>query len=196
MDIEKLQKKRGSRLAQETYKIVCQDPDKYIRATRTIKSSEEVGSGLNEFVHVALGTLKKFKKPCVIKVHFTESRCTKNEIDLMARLKKCPYVVHHICTYSCLDDTKRWMESLMKPQHTCGDGKSRDKLTFIIMEYITDGDLITFIKKASHKQIKALFIQSAVDIMEMGKTYGVRHGDLNVGNILISLEKPSTPRKI
>jgi len=32
--------------------------------------------------------------------------------------------------------------------------------------------------------------------MEMGKTYGVRHGDLNVGNILISLEKPSTPRKI
>jgi len=195
MNVQKLEKKSGTRLKyQDTYKVVCDDPEKYIRAIQTFKYGNEVGSGLNEFVHVALGKLKKFNHQCVIKVHFTDSKFTNREINIMKLLKNCPYVVKHICTYSCLDDTTRWMEALTKPQHTCGDSKSLDKLTFMIMDYIPNGDVVSFLKIATNQQIKALFIQCALAIIDMGIKYDVSQGDFNSGNILITLGKSSTKK--
>jgi serine/threonine protein kinase len=189
MEIINLPKTSRSRLnTQDTYKIVCQDPDKYLRAIESFKSANEVGSGLMEFVHVALGKMKKFKKQCVIKVHFTDSLFTNKEIDINTILLQCPYVVKYICSYTCLDDKTRWMDKLLKPQKTCSkDGN--DKLTFIIMEYIENGDVPAFIKKASKREILSLFLTVAIAIIDISK-YNVSHGDLNSGNILLKFTKP------
>jgi len=191
MNVTKLKKKSGSRFAyQDTYKV-CEDPEKYIRAVHTLKSANEVGSGLNEFVHVALGKLKTFHRQCVIKVHFTDSVFTNREINIMRLLHNCPYVIKHICTYSCLDDKTRWMEALTKPQRTCGDSKSIDKLTFMVMDYIPNGDVVSFLKVATDQQIKALFIQCALAIIDMAHKFEVSQGDFNSGNVLITLRYSS-----
>jgi len=183
MNIEKIKKTSKSRLENvDTYKIVCDDPEKYIQATRTLKSANEVGSGINDFVHVAL------KRECVIKVHFTKSMFTKNEINIMKLIKDKPYVVKHICTYSCLDDKKRWMEH---PQH---NKESLDQLTFMIMDYIPNGDVANFLKNATKQQIKALFIQCAFAMIDMAETCSVSQGDFNSGNVLVSTEKPTTKK--
>ena len=193
MEISKIPKTNRSRLLQQdTYKIVCEDPEKHIRAVTTLKAGNETGSGIDEFTHVALGALRKFKKPCVIKVHYTKSAFTKREIDITTRLKECPYALQHICHYSCHDDKLRWMDNLKNPKTTCKG--SKDDLTFMIMPYIENGDVCDFLKTASAREIKSLFILSGYAIMHMAKQYGVSHGDLNSGNILIQRvkRKPKT----
>jgi len=182
MDITKLQKSKRSRLEHvDTYKVACDNPKKYIRALKSLKSGNENGSGINEFV----GKLKSMNKTCVIKVHFTNSKFTERELQIMNLLRDCPYVVKHICTYSCFDDKTRWMEALSKPQTTCHE------LTFIVMDYIENGDLIEFLKNATTLQIKALCIQCALAIIDMSQKYNVSQGDFNSGNVLIKLDKPS-----
>jgi tRNA A-37 threonylcarbamoyl transferase component Bud32 len=191
MDITLLPKKSSSRLIeQDTYKVICNNHDKYIRAIKSFKSGSETGSGENEFVHVALGVIKKFKKPCVIKVHYTDSFFTKKELKITEHLKECKYVVPHICNYSCLDDKKRWMEKITQNTKTCSNGS--DKLTFIIMPYIEGGDISDFLKNADRNQTKSIFLLSAFAIVEMAKKYGVSHGDLNSGNLLVQKVKRDT----
>lgn len=198
--ISKLPKRKKSRLdTQDTYKVVCQHPDKYVRVRpgSTLKSARSAvgsGDGINDFVHVAIGFLKKFKKTCVIKVHFSDSIFTKRELEIANRLKESPFVVKHICSYTCLDDKNRWMDKLPdigKGMQTCLEDKEngKDKLTFIIMEYIENGDVCAFIQKASIQEIKALFLMTAVAIIDMAK-YRVVHGDLHSGNILLKFEEP------
>lgn len=191
LSITKLPKKNKSRLLdQDTYKIVCEDPETHIKAIQTFKSGKETGSDVSEFTHVALGILKKFKKQCVIKVHYTKSYFTKKEIEISEKLEDCPYALKHICTYTCIDSKERWMETLKKPQKTCKDKGGNDDLTFMIMPYIQDGDVCDFINKASKEEIVTLFLVTAVAITEIAK-YNVSHGDLNSGNILITHRKPA-----
>lgn len=189
-----------------------------VRPGSTLKSARSAvgsGDGINDFVHVAIGFLKKFKKTCVIKVHFSDSIFTKRELEIANRLKESPFVVKHICSYTCLDDKNRWMDKLPdigKGMQTCLEDKEngKDKLTFIIMEYIENGDVCAFIQKASmivagllsctycmlnlqlpwgNQEIKALFLMTAVAIIDMAK-YRVVHGDLHSGNILLKFEGP------
>ena len=73
----------------------------YIKCIKTFKSGNEVGSQINEFVHVALSKVHNDK--FVIKVHYTEKRHLHMEIKLQ-HLSKNKNIVQYICHFQCFDE--------------------------------------------------------------------------------------------
>lgn len=110
-----------------------------------------------------------------------------NELQLLQHLKDCTNVVQYICHFTCQDDIHRWMKHLnMSSERTPCLENGKDALTFIVMEYIQDGDLEAFLRQQRHaKYTMAFFKLVALVIMELGDVYKVYHGDLNSGNILM-----------
>jgi len=60
------------------------------------------------------------------------------------------------------------------------------------MPYIEGGDISDFLKNADKNQTKSIFLLSAFAIVEMAKKYGVSHGDINSGNLLVQKVKRDT----
>ena len=107
------------------------------------------------------------------------------EIELLKTLNNYKHVVQYICHISCNDYIKQWYKEIIKPITPC-QVDNGDSLTFIVMEYIKDGDLIDFFNKSpTLQQLESLFFQTAYIFMEIGFTYNIYHGDVNSGNILL-----------
>jgi len=75
------------------------------------------------------------------------------------------------------------MENINKPVKLC---VRTYPLSFVIMEYIHDGDLSQHISRIHNMQELCSFLtQIMYCFIELGQKYKIHHGDINSGNILI-----------
>lgn len=177
-----LNKRAGARfLDVPTYKISCENKD--LKTIESLKSAEEVV----EFTHVI-----KHKLPVVVKIHDADSNFADNEIKCLKTLSRFKYAVQYLCDFECYDDKSRWMNKLKKKTKFCVH--SKDKLRFIVMEYIEGGDLYAYLesKDKPQKELFSFLMQIALVICILATKYHIYHGDLNTGNILIERTAENT----
>lgn len=156
-----------------------------IVGTKSIKSSEETGDETNEFVHVILSVLKENELPIIVKIHDSNSFFVEKELFALNKLVNFENSVKKICDFSCVDDKKRWKNMINSPVTFCNNKKN--KLHFIVLEYIENGDIDVFFSKShSNTILCSLFLQIELAIIKLALDYRISHGDLNSGNILIS----------
>ena len=161
-----------------------------ITGFQSIKSSEETGDEPNEFVHVIKAVLDKYKKPIIVKIHDSVSYFVEKEITALNKLSEFENSVKKICDFSCLDDKARWKNMINNPIKFCNNKKN--KLHFIALEYIENGDIeLFFSNNPSKETICSLFLQIELVIIKLALDYKISHGDLNSGNILISSTEKS-----
>lgn len=175
-----LKKGGGSRFKDvDTYKVVCSKPSEYIEIARSLKSAD---------AHVAIANLRSFKKQSVVKVLSSKNKHARKEIDILQRLKNFHHVVQYLCSFQCYDSKTRWMTPLETPTTACiTSKKDKQKLTFIVMEYIENGDLVAFLQdpRRTANELLSFLLQSCLVIATLGYKYNISHGDLNSGNILV-----------
>lgn len=191
MQFEKLSKKGGARMHDvQTYKIYCENKD--IIGYKTIKSASEVAD--TDFTHVLLSKLGQIQKNVIVKIHEAHSLFAQRELHALKILSGTSFErnsVKYICDFTCIDDKNKWINNIKKNISFCTQGK--DELHFIVMEYIENADLIDFFNnKPSIKEIKSLFIQTMLILMDLAFNYKIYHGDLNSGNILVRKTKKKT----
>jgi serine/threonine protein kinase len=161
-----------------------------ITGIQSIKSSDETGDEPNEFVHVIKSVLDNYKKPIIVKIHDSVSYFVDKEITALQKLSEFEHSVKKICDFSCIDDKARWKYMINSPVKFCNHKK--DKLHFIVLEYIENGDIdLFFSKNPSKEMICSLFLQLELAIMTLALDYQLSHGDLHSGNILISSTEKS-----
>lgn len=171
----------------------------------------ETGDETNEFVHVILSELTKYKLPIIVKIHDSDSYFVENELFALNQLVGFENSVTKLCDFSCLDDKSRWKHMVNAPVTFCDastplvpthaspskpiglrpsgreSNHKQDKLHFIALEYIEHGELDTFFSKQHPNAVLcSLFLQMELAIMTLALDYRISHGDLNTGNILIS----------
>jgi serine/threonine protein kinase len=192
--IKFLPKKGGARFHNVDTFIISSCQNNEIHGFQTLKSAEETGLDPNEFSHVLLSHIGNYNKEFIVKVHDSNSRLIKYELEILKKLKDFNNSINLICDFTCNENKERWLYNIQKPTRFCLPN-GNNKLHFFVMEYIQDGDLATYIddivstyksnKKICFKIIKSLFLQISLAIIEMAIKYKVYHGDLNSGNILI-----------
>jgi serine/threonine protein kinase len=188
MEITYLKKRGGARFYNvSTYRVVCNDPAANIILTTSLKFAHEVGSHDDDFVHVAKGRLQKYGKDCIVKVHHAVNPLYDRELRILQHLCHYQKIVQYVCHFSCMDKKERWIHDILahKPILPCSI-TGTDNLAFIVMEYISNGSITDFFNVTpSFNQLKSLFLQTALLIIELGMKHKVYHGDLNSGNILL-----------
>ena len=143
------------------------------------------GDEPNEFVHVIKSVLDNYKKPVIVKIHDSVSYFVEKEITALNKLSEFENSVKKICDFSCLDDKARWKHMINHAIKFCNNKKNR--LHFIVLEYIENGDIdLFFSKNPSKEMICSFFLQIELSIIKLALDYRISHGDLNSGNILIS----------
>ena len=168
------------------------------------------GDEPNEFVHVIKSVLDNYKKPVIVKIHDSVSYFVEKEITALNKLSEFENSVKKICDFSCfgcgirsiaedtthvlkddigdlqnMDDKARWKHMINHPIKFCNNKKNR--LHFIVLEYIENGDIdLFFSKNPSKEMICSFFLQIELSIIKLALDYRISHGDLNSGNILIS----------
>jgi len=161
-----------------------------IVGVQSFKSSDETGDGTDEFVHVIRSVLQKHRFPVVVKIHDSQSYFVEKELFALNRLADFENSVKKICDFSCLDDKSRWKNMIHSPVKFCNN--KHDKLHFIVLEYIDNGDIESFLaKNPSRPTICSLFLQVELAIIKLALDYRLSHGDLNSGNIMISATEKS-----
>lgn len=150
---------------------------------KSLKSSEEMGSDINNFVSIIQSKLENYNNPVIVKIHDVINIMVLKELAAIRQLKGFDNVVKYICDFSCMDDKSRWANKINEPVTFCNN--KQDNLHFIVMEYVSNGDISEYVKKASLIEIRSLLIQLVFTILILGTKYKMNHGDLNTGNILI-----------
>jgi serine/threonine protein kinase len=179
--MQRLSKKSRSRLLNiETYKISCANNE--IIGKKTLKSADES----DDFVHVIQSVLQKYNVSVILKIHEADDKYLLNkELVALKKLINFENSVKYICDFSCMDNKDRWFKQINKPTKFCN--QKEDKLHFIVMEYIENGDLHAdfFDKNPSKSELQSVFLQIALAIAILGFEYKMYHGDLHCGNILL-----------
>lgn len=187
MDVTPMKKKGGARFMDvDTYKVSCEANK--LQALESFKSADEVGSHDSEFVHVMRAVLTEHNRfQVVVKVHFADNYFITKELAMMDKLKGYTHAVQKLCDFRCQDDKTRWMRPLKRPKSLCKPS-GKDALHFVVMQFIQDGDVTKWLGSLSPSkpEILSFFAQAALVIAEVAFTYGVYHGDLNSGNILLA----------
>ena len=103
----------------------------------------------------------------------------------MTQLSDYRNIVQFVCTFNCKGQKEMFMKKIKQPiQEVCSDDGDVD-LTFIVMEYIVNGDIEKILNLRNTEKLRSLVLQTALIIIELGTLYHVFHGDLNSGNILV-----------
>jgi serine/threonine protein kinase len=202
-----LKKKGGSRFKDIHTVKICKSSD--LIGIQTIKNSNE---GSNDFVHVIhlcafsmrvepllftdknahsgaiskrnviQSVLKEYNKPVIVKILDESSIFLQKELNAIRRLTDYEYSVQMICDFSCMDNMSRWSQNHKGNIEFCSG--NRDKLHFIVYEYIEDGDISDYLPNATQKEIACIFFQLSMAVIMLAYKYGLTHGDLHSGNIL------------
>ena len=182
MNISYLPKTGGARM-KDVSTFTCKEND--LIGISSIKTADEVDE--EDFVHVLLSKIVRINKKVVVKIHMAESIFAIKEVKALKTLSNYRNTVKYICDFTCMDNINRWQRPIDKSnkQKMCSSGSN--KLHFIVMEYIEDGDLATFLKEQTQHidVLKSFFLQTAYTIIEIGKIYQLSQGDINSGNILV-----------
>ena len=181
--LEKLHKCSRSRIiGMETYKINC--GKNLLLGYHTIKSAEETSLRENEFVHVVLAKLQDYDGPVVVKVYDQTNIHLPIEMRILKKITGYRNTPQLICNFSCNDDKNRYLTKIKNRMQFCNNGTNR--LHFFVYEYISYGDVSDFLMKHSEtKVIKSLLLQIACIIIQLATIYGMYHGDINSGNLLV-----------
>lgn len=190
MNFQLLKKTGGSRFKEFHTIKVCKNNQ--LRGKQSLKDSREAGMDDDNFVHVIKSVLDTYDKPVVVKIMDARSFFVKRELAAITRLTDFDYNVQMICHFSCMDDKNRWNQSYENQSLQFCNNKT-DNLHFIVYEYIEEGDVGNYLRKATLKEAASLLFQISMTLMIMAYTHHVFHGDLNTGNILLrKTEKTKT----
>lgn len=192
LEFKYLPKKGGARFKDvSTYQVLCDDPNNF-KGIKSLKSADEVGSGPNEFTHVLLSKIAHKQEKCIIKIHRAENPFLSKEIGIMSQLSNYKNIVQIVCTFNCKGTKDMFMKHIEKPmKHLCSSHGDVD-LTFIVMEYIANGDVEQVLSMNNKPKLQSLILQTAFIIIELGTLFNVFHGDLNSGNILVKTTNKKT----
>lgn len=179
----KMEKKKRSRFPNvDTYKLDCHA--KNIIGYRSIKSAEEAGIDEDNFVHVLLSTLGEYEFPVIVKIHEEDSFFVKHEIEILEKIQDFENHVPILCHFGCIDEKERWVHPVTRTIQFCNNKK--DRLHFFVFPYLENARIEEFMSQnPSISLLKSLFLQITMSLFVLQINYGVLHGDLNSGNILI-----------
>jgi prepilin-type processing-associated H-X9-DG protein len=125
----------------------------------------------------------------VFKVYEAKSPMLKVELAILKTLAKYKMnnIVKYICDFSCKDPKIEWNNETNGNILFC-DGSG--KLHFIVLEYISNGDIGIFFKNNSlnDQQFTSFLKQLMFCVIELYKKYKIRHCNLHSGNILIDID--------
>lgn len=194
-----LKKNAGSRFKDVHTVKICKSSD--LIGIQSIKNSNEGG---NEFVHIIhsllfadenapewavskikgiKSILKEYNKPVIVKILDESSIFVKKELNAIRILADYEYSVKMICNFSCMDNMLRWSQNHKGNIEFCSG--NRDKLHFIVYEYIEYGDISEYLPSATQKEVACIFFQLSMAVIMLAYKYGLTHGDLHSGNILL-----------
>jgi serine/threonine protein kinase len=169
-----------------TYRLACEEKD--VTGIKSLKTGEETMYG--DFGHVLQARLGNLKEPVIIKV-FSASNFSKplldTELEVLKRLRGTHFqrnLARYICDFSCLDDERRWNDSIERNRRLCIEN-GHDELHFVVMEYIPSGDVMEFVKTANLKQVKSFLTQLVLTYADLMMNFTLLHNDVHSGNILV-----------
>lgn len=122
--------------------------------------------------------------PVIVKIHDESNGYVINDLEAYNKLHGFENSLQPICDFICMDDKSRWENMTDSPIGLCNN--KQDKLHFIVLKYIEDGDMGTFFTKFPQKHIIYSFIiQSIIALVVINYTYKIQHKDIVKGNILV-----------
>ena len=171
----------------ESYKINC--IKNLIIGYETIKASEETSQYKDDFVHVVLSKLKDYTEPVVVKIYDNNNFHLDIETKILEVINGYRNTATLICDFTCDDNKERYIKKITRHIHFCnknGSSEINNNLHFFVYEYIAYGDISEFfMKNPDSKIIISLILQIMCVIIQLATIYGIYHGDINTGNILI-----------
>lgn len=193
ISLHHLPKKGGARLHNaHTFRASCDAADKskataWLEATETLKAPDE--AAYDEFVHVMLG-LMDAKTPVVIKLqevnHLSEREAT---VAALFRSHDVPNVAVPICEFKCHHNILHWQTPIKMKMPFCDGGDTL--LSVFVMEWIPH-NLIDYLAKnpVSDEVFLAIIKQLGYILVTLHYTYGLSHGDIGSGNLMLDVGEP------
>ncbi len=194
-----LRKTKGGRLENvHTFKGYCKK-NKHIMPTAWLYVKETIKTPESEdiFGHVAIGNMLNDTN-VIVKVFEKKSNMLKKELSILKNLTnhKINNIVKLICHFECTKQNKLvWTHSIKKPRALCNlNEKGNDKLYFLVMEYLPFGHIGDYFDKniLPTQQYISFVKQCMLCLIEMYDRFGLHHGDLHHGNVLIDFSDAKT----
>ncbi len=137
------------------------------------------------FTNVLQGYMNKHKTDIVIKVYQNDCPFLIRELKALQHLHEYEHVVQYICHFNCMDRISKWTKLVQEQEHAKLCSKHGDSdVTFIVMEYVKNGELISVLDKRTINEVLDMFLQVALILLKLSYDYNYIHEDLNTGNIL------------
>lgn len=192
-----LPKQKGGRLENvSTFRAYCKEKleksdgaTSWIKVTKTIKLPESD----DLFGHVALAQMEDMGNmtDIVVKVYDNGDFMLEKEKTILTTLNKYGFqnVIRLICTFDCDKEIKIiWYDEIVKKRVLC-TSTGKYKLSFLVMEYIPNGNIQEFMKNntMTNNKFKSYVKQACLFLLEIHHRLRIHHGDIHSGNILVDL---------
>jgi serine/threonine protein kinase len=199
LSLKYLKKTKGGRMENvRTFKAYCKKnqhvvPTTWLNIKKTIKTPESE----DIFGHVAIGNMLHDKTNVIVKVYEKDSIMLKKELSILRNLTKhnINNIVRLICHLECSNQNKLiWKDVINEPRELCSLKNGKYDLYFLVMEYLSFGNIGNYFSKniLATKQFISFVKQCILCLIELYDRFGLHHGDLHSGNILIDFSNPKT----
>lgn len=189
--LKHLKKHKGGRLESiNTFRAFCETnkhikPDAWLVAEQSLKLPESEDA----FGHVFTSLLKAQR--VIVKVAETSSPMLKSELAILKLLNynNICNIIHYICDFSCKETKVKWVNNVQSTPICDEDGN--DDLHFLVLEYADEGNLFQFFSKNSLNDVELMSVvkQVGMCLLQLKYNYGISHGDIHSGNVLIERGK-------
>lgn len=195
--LKHMRKTYGGRLPNiATFKAYCNQnkhivPTAWITVYETIKTPESE----DYFGHVAVGEFFNNHTKVIIKVYETTDFMLEKELSILKNLTRHTInnIVKLICHFPCSNQNKlTWNNEVARPRLLCNKDDGSNQLYFLVMEYIPTGHIGDYFAKhiLPNDQFVSFVKQCLFCLLELFDRFGLHHGDLHHGNVLIDLDAP------
>ena len=125
------------------------------------------------------------KVDVVVKIYDAQNIHLNVELKIQRKINDYRNTAKLICDFLCNDDKNKYITKIKNHIRFCNQGMSN--LHFFVYEYIANGDISDFLIKNSRNisAIKSIILQTVCVVIQLATMYGIYHGDINPGNILI-----------
>lgn len=193
ISLHHLPKMGGARLRDShTFRASCDAADKnkataWLQATETLKAPDD--AAYDAFVHVMTGLMDE-KTPVVIKLQ-SVGRLSEREAALASffRSHDVPNVASPICEFKCRHNILHWRTPIKMKMPLCSGGD--ELLSVFVMEWIPH-NLIDYLREnpVSNEAFLAIIKQLGYILVMLHYTYGLTHGDIGSGNLMLDIGEP------